>query len=79
MTDEVRAAHMIGLNREAFLTAEGNVNKEALTTYVNGIAPKTDEVQQTTPVDLGQGRRGTKTGGSLENGAAIFDRMFGKK
>jgi hypothetical protein len=63
LTDEQIAVLVEGVNAASFLTDDGKVDADKVTTWVDGIAPKPDETDDTEPtrfrtVDLGQGARG---------------------
>lgn len=62
LTDDQLSILTGGLDRKAFLDADGKVDLTAVKSFVDGIAPAPQEQPQTPPhplVDLGQGSRGT--------------------
>lgn len=62
LSDDQLKTLVDNLNPAAFLTEDGDVDEEKVSTFVKGIAPQTDEETTTTtsPLvpDLGQGARG---------------------
>lgn len=58
MTDEQLTTLLDGLNLARFVDDDGEVDREALTAFVDGIAPKPTEDEPAVPLlDLGQGAR----------------------
>lgn len=58
MTEEQLSTLLDGLNLARFVDDDGEVDREALTAFVDGIAPKPTEDEPAVPLlDLGQGAR----------------------
>ena len=80
LTDDQLSILTGGLDRKAFLDADGKVDLTAVKSFVDGIAPAPQEQPQTPPhplVDLGQGSRGTPPALNSDSLTQTLERALG--